>query len=127
MKNITAISCCFIFGDCLLGVSCFFFTKQTWIITCFCLQLLLLNPLVKAQRSCGNPVTDDVNDIAKLVSTFYFTLFYMLKSSQCLRALIFLSKVSKSVLELGNIKRKSINICHLNKTFFCSESSSSVN
>ncbi|NXR17933.1 SCF protein, partial [Cinclus mexicanus] len=44
-----------------------FFTKQTWIITCFCLQLLLLNPLVKAQSSCGNPVTDDVNDIAKLV------------------------------------------------------------
>ncbi|KAF2974760.1 hypothetical protein EK904_001628, partial [Melospiza melodia maxima] len=39
----------------------------TWIITCFCLQLLLLNPLVKAQSSCGNPVTDDVNDIAKLV------------------------------------------------------------
>uniref|UniRef100_A0A8C0UP38 Kit ligand n=1 Tax=Cyanistes caeruleus TaxID=156563 RepID=A0A8C0UP38_CYACU len=53
--------------------------KKTWIITCFCLQLLLLNPLVKAQSSCGNPVTDDVNDIAKLVSTFYCTLFCMLK------------------------------------------------
>uniref|UniRef100_A0A8C8SAZ8 Kit ligand n=1 Tax=Pelusios castaneus TaxID=367368 RepID=A0A8C8SAZ8_9SAUR len=41
---------------------------MTWIITCFYLQLLLLNPLVKAQSSCGNPVTDDVNDITKLVS-----------------------------------------------------------
>ncbi|XP_042326777.1 kit ligand isoform X2 [Sceloporus undulatus] len=40
---------------------------QTWIIICFYLQLLLLNPLVKAQSPCGNPVTDDVNDIAKLV------------------------------------------------------------
>ncbi|XP_062989890.1 kit ligand [Elgaria multicarinata webbii] len=40
---------------------------QTWIITCFYLQLLLFNPLVKAQSRCGNPVTDDVNDIAKLV------------------------------------------------------------
>uniref|UniRef100_A0A8C3RQM7 Kit ligand n=1 Tax=Chelydra serpentina TaxID=8475 RepID=A0A8C3RQM7_CHESE len=39
----------------------------TWIITCFYLQLLLLNPLVKAQSPCGNPVTDDVNDITKLV------------------------------------------------------------
>ncbi|XP_053113884.1 kit ligand isoform X2 [Hemicordylus capensis] len=39
---------------------------QTWIITCFYLQLLLLNPLIKAQSPCGNPVTDDVNDIAKL-------------------------------------------------------------
>lgn len=65
----------------LFFVSFFFLTKQTWIITCFCLQLLLLNPLVKAQRSCGNPVTDDVNDIAKLVSTFYSTLFCMLKDS----------------------------------------------
>ncbi|XP_044311357.1 kit ligand isoform X1 [Varanus komodoensis] len=40
---------------------------QTWIITCFYLQLLLLNPLVKAQSRCGNPVTDDVNNIGKLV------------------------------------------------------------
>ncbi|XP_008109097.1 kit ligand [Anolis carolinensis] len=42
-------------------------TAQTWIITCFYLQLLLLHPLVKTQSPCGNPVTDDVNDIAKLV------------------------------------------------------------
>ncbi|KAM6438094.1 kit ligand isoform 1-T1 [Liasis olivaceus] len=40
---------------------------QTWIITCFYLQLLLLHPLVKAQSPCGNPVTDDVNEIAVLV------------------------------------------------------------
>ncbi|XP_066175352.1 kit ligand isoform X2 [Sylvia atricapilla] len=56
---------------------------QTWIITCFCLQLLLLNPLVKAQRSCGNPVTDDVNDIAKLVGNlpndYMITLKYVPK------------------------------------------------
>ncbi|NXI32101.1 SCF protein, partial [Sterrhoptilus dennistouni] len=55
----------------------------TWIITCFCLQLLLLNPLVKAQRSCGNPVTDDVNDIAKLVGNlpndYMITLKYVPK------------------------------------------------
>ncbi|NXV09853.1 SCF protein, partial [Cettia cetti] len=60
-----------------------FFTKQTWIITCFCLQLLLLNRLVKAQRSCGNPVTDDVNDIAKLVGNlpndYMITLKYVPK------------------------------------------------
>ncbi|XP_031445487.1 kit ligand [Phasianus colchicus] len=56
---------------------------QTWIITCFCLQLLLLNPLVKAQSSCGNPVTDDVNDIAKLVGNlpndYLITLKYVPK------------------------------------------------
>ncbi|KAM6416562.1 kit ligand isoform 3-T3 [Pluvialis apricaria] len=56
---------------------------QTWIITCFCLQLLLLNPLVKAQSSCGNPVTDDVNDIAKLVGNlpndYMITLKYVPK------------------------------------------------
>ncbi|XP_074868238.1 kit ligand isoform X5 [Carettochelys insculpta] len=40
---------------------------QTWIITCFYLQLLLLSPLARAQGRCGNPVTDDVNDITKLV------------------------------------------------------------
>ncbi|KFP10488.1 Kit ligand, partial [Egretta garzetta] len=55
----------------------------TWIITCFCLQLLLLNPLVKAQSSCGNPVTDDVNDIAKLVGNlpndYMITLRYVPK------------------------------------------------
>ncbi|XP_015713325.1 kit ligand isoform X2 [Coturnix japonica] len=56
---------------------------QTWIITCFCLQLLLLNPLVKTQNSCGNPVTDDVNDIAKLVGNlpndYLITLKYVPK------------------------------------------------
>uniref|UniRef100_A0A8C5WX31 Kit ligand n=1 Tax=Laticauda laticaudata TaxID=8630 RepID=A0A8C5WX31_LATLA len=41
--------------------------KMTWIITCFYLQLLLLYPLIKAQSPCGNPVTDDVNEIAVLV------------------------------------------------------------
>ncbi|NWY58631.1 SCF protein, partial [Chionis minor] len=55
----------------------------TWIITCFCLQVLLLNPLVKAQSSCGNPVTDDVNDIAKLVGNlpndYMITLKYVPK------------------------------------------------
>ncbi|XP_058046515.1 kit ligand [Ahaetulla prasina] len=40
---------------------------QTWIITCFYLQLLLLYPLIKAQSPCGNPVTDDVNEITVLV------------------------------------------------------------
>ncbi|OXB73555.1 UNVERIFIED_CONTAM: hypothetical protein H355_006564 [Colinus virginianus] len=50
----------------LLEILVFGQSPATWIITCFCLQLLLLNPLVKAQSSCGNPVTDDVNDIAKL-------------------------------------------------------------
>uniref|UniRef100_A0A8C5TID9 Kit ligand n=1 Tax=Malurus cyaneus samueli TaxID=2593467 RepID=A0A8C5TID9_9PASS len=57
--------------------------KSTWITTCFCLQLLLLNPLVKAQSSCGNPVTDDVNDIAKLVGNlpndYMITLKYVPK------------------------------------------------
>ncbi|XP_044844020.1 kit ligand [Mauremys mutica] len=56
---------------------------QTWIITCFYLQLLLLNPLVKAQSSCGNPVTDDVNDITKLVGNlpndYMITLRYVQK------------------------------------------------
>ncbi|XP_010217465.1 PREDICTED: kit ligand [Tinamus guttatus] len=56
---------------------------KTWIITCFCLQLLLLNPLVKAQNSCGNPVTDDANDIAKLVGNlpndYLITLKYVPK------------------------------------------------
>uniref|UniRef100_A0A8B9FD11 Kit ligand n=1 Tax=Amazona collaria TaxID=241587 RepID=A0A8B9FD11_9PSIT len=57
--------------------------QKTWIITCFCLQLLLLNPLVKAQSSCGNPVTDDVNDITKLVGNlpndYMITLKYVPK------------------------------------------------
>uniref|UniRef100_A0A8B9FFK7 Kit ligand n=1 Tax=Amazona collaria TaxID=241587 RepID=A0A8B9FFK7_9PSIT len=65
--------------------------QKTWIITCFCLQLLLLNPLVKAQSSCGNPVTDDVNDITKLVGNlpndYMITLKYVPKMdslpSQC--------------------------------------------
>nr|XP_004650218.1 kit ligand isoform X1 [Jaculus jaculus] len=41
---------------------------QTWIITCIYLQLLLLNPLVKSKEICGNPVTDNVKDITKLVA-----------------------------------------------------------
>uniref|UniRef100_A0A8C6XWA8 Kit ligand n=1 Tax=Naja naja TaxID=35670 RepID=A0A8C6XWA8_NAJNA len=45
--------------------------KMTWIITCFYLQLLLLYPLIKARSPCGNPVTDDVNEIAVLVSGFF--------------------------------------------------------
>ncbi|XP_066490454.1 kit ligand [Tiliqua scincoides] len=56
---------------------------QTWIITCIYLQLLLLHPLVKAQSSCGTPVTDDVNDIAKLVGNlpndYMITLKYVRK------------------------------------------------
>ncbi|XP_007668267.1 kit ligand isoform X1 [Ornithorhynchus anatinus] len=40
---------------------------QTWIITCIYLQLLLFIPLIRAQKNCGNPVTDDVKDITKLV------------------------------------------------------------
>nr|XP_056702501.1 kit ligand [Euleptes europaea] len=56
---------------------------QTWIITCFYLQLLLLNPLVKAQSPCGIPVTDDVNDIEKLVGNlpndYRITLKYVEK------------------------------------------------
>uniref|UniRef100_A0A8C0GPS5 Kit ligand n=1 Tax=Chelonoidis abingdonii TaxID=106734 RepID=A0A8C0GPS5_CHEAB len=57
--------------------------NETWIITCFYLQLLLLNPLVKAQSPCGNPVTDDVNDITKLVGNlpndYMITLRYVQK------------------------------------------------
>ncbi|XP_051062329.1 kit ligand isoform X1 [Phodopus roborovskii] len=41
---------------------------QTWIITCIYLQLLLFNPLVKTKEICGNPVTDNVKDITKLVA-----------------------------------------------------------
>ncbi|KAI5282817.1 kit ligand isoform X1 [Manis pentadactyla] len=41
---------------------------QTWIITCIYLQLLLLNPLVKAKGICRNRVTDDVKDVTKLVA-----------------------------------------------------------
>ncbi|XP_015279612.1 PREDICTED: kit ligand [Gekko japonicus] len=56
---------------------------QTWIITCFYLQLLLFSPLVKAQNPCGNPVTDDVNDIKKLVDNlpndYRITLKYVEK------------------------------------------------
>ncbi|XP_075788983.1 kit ligand isoform X5 [Pelodiscus sinensis] len=56
---------------------------QTWIITCFYLQLLLFNPLAKAQGPCGNPVTDDVNDITKLVGNlpndYMITLRYVQK------------------------------------------------
>ncbi|XP_033017693.1 kit ligand isoform X3 [Lacerta agilis] len=56
---------------------------QTWIITCFYLQLLLLNPLIRAQSPCGNPVTDDVYDIAKLVGNlpndYMITLKYVRK------------------------------------------------
>ncbi|XP_061495589.1 kit ligand isoform X3 [Rhineura floridana] len=56
---------------------------QTWIITCFYLQLLLLKPLIKAQSPCGNPVTDDVNDIQKLVGNlpkdYMITLKYVRK------------------------------------------------
>lgn len=51
-------------------------------------------------------MTDDVNDIAKLVSSFYFKLFFMLNNSQQLMALTFLSKVSKSVLKPGEYEKK---------------------
>ncbi|XP_032914699.1 kit ligand isoform X2 [Catharus ustulatus] len=80
---------------------------QTWIITCFCLQLLLLNPLVKAQSSCGNPITDDVNDIAKLVGNlpndYMITLKYVPKMdslpNHCwLRLMV--PEFSKSLLNL---------------------------
>uniref|UniRef100_A0A8C5LB34 Kit ligand n=1 Tax=Jaculus jaculus TaxID=51337 RepID=A0A8C5LB34_JACJA len=43
-------------------------SHETWIITCIYLQLLLLNPLVKSKEICGNPVTDNVKDITKLVN-----------------------------------------------------------
>ncbi|XP_059582135.1 kit ligand isoform X2 [Alligator mississippiensis] len=56
---------------------------QTWIITCFYLQLLLLSPLVRAHSPCGNPVTDDVNDITILVGNlpndYRITLKYVEK------------------------------------------------
>ncbi|XP_036026100.1 kit ligand isoform X3 [Onychomys torridus] len=42
--------------------------RRTWIITCIYLQLLLFNPLVKTKEICGNPVTDNVKDITKLVA-----------------------------------------------------------
>uniref|UniRef100_A0A7M4FT02 Kit ligand n=1 Tax=Crocodylus porosus TaxID=8502 RepID=A0A7M4FT02_CROPO len=49
----------------------------TWII------LLLLNPLVRAHRPCENPVTDDVNDIPKLIENlpndYRITLKYIKK------------------------------------------------
>ncbi|XP_037052688.1 kit ligand isoform X2 [Peromyscus leucopus] len=44
------------------------FSLRTWIITCIYLQLLLFNPLVKTKEICGNPVTDNVKDITKLVA-----------------------------------------------------------
>ncbi|XP_041523420.1 kit ligand isoform X1 [Microtus oregoni] len=54
---------------------------QTWIITCIYLQLLLLNPLVKTKEICGNPVTDNVKDITKLVANlpndYMITLNYV--------------------------------------------------
>lgn len=52
-------------------------------------------------------MTDDVNDIAKLVSSFYFKSFFMLNNNQWVMALTFLrnvsilSKVSTSILEPG--------------------------
>lgn len=87
------------FGDCSFFFFVSFYWIQTWIITCFCLQLLLLNPLVKAQSSCGNPVTDDVNDIAKLVSNSYFKLFFVFYNNHGIMVLRFLRKVNKSWLE----------------------------
>lgn len=89
------------FEDCSFFFFVSFYWIQTWIITCFCLQLLLLNPLVKAQSSCGNPVTDDVNDIAKLVSSSYFKLFFMLYNNHVIMVLRFLRKVNKSWLDSG--------------------------
>uniref|UniRef100_A0A286XDK7 Kit ligand n=1 Tax=Cavia porcellus TaxID=10141 RepID=A0A286XDK7_CAVPO len=54
---------------------------QTWIITCIYLQLLLFNPLVKTKEICGNPVTDNVKDITKLVANlpkdYLITLNYV--------------------------------------------------
>nr|XP_034343022.1 kit ligand isoform X2 [Arvicanthis niloticus] len=54
---------------------------QTWIITCIFLQLLLFNPLVKTKEICGNPVTDNVKDITKLVANlpndYMITLNYV--------------------------------------------------
>ncbi|XP_020017926.1 kit ligand isoform X3 [Castor canadensis] len=54
---------------------------QTWIITCIHLQLLLFNPLVKTEEICGNPVTDNVKDITKLVANlpkdYMITLNYV--------------------------------------------------
>ncbi|XP_023572077.1 kit ligand isoform X2 [Octodon degus] len=54
---------------------------QTWIITCIYLQLLLFNPLVKTKEICGNPVTDNVKDITKLVANlpkdYLITLDYV--------------------------------------------------
>ncbi|XP_012874301.1 PREDICTED: kit ligand [Dipodomys ordii] len=54
---------------------------QTWIITCIYLQLLLFNPLVKTKEICGNPVTDNVKDITKLVANlpkdYMITLNYV--------------------------------------------------
>uniref|UniRef100_A0A8C6QL06 Kit ligand n=1 Tax=Nannospalax galili TaxID=1026970 RepID=A0A8C6QL06_NANGA len=55
--------------------------KKTWIITCIYLQLLLFNPLVKTKEICGNPVTDNVKDITKLVANlpndYMITLNYV--------------------------------------------------
>uniref|UniRef100_I3MA54 Kit ligand n=1 Tax=Ictidomys tridecemlineatus TaxID=43179 RepID=I3MA54_ICTTR len=54
---------------------------RTWIITCIYLQLLLFNPLVKTKGICGNPVTDNVKDITKLVANlpkdYLITLNYV--------------------------------------------------
>ncbi|KAM4882127.1 kit ligand isoform 2-T6 [Thomomys bottae] len=54
---------------------------MTWIITCIYLQLLLFNPLVKTKEICGNPVTDNVKDITKLVANlpkdYMITLNYV--------------------------------------------------
>ncbi|XP_008566835.1 PREDICTED: kit ligand isoform X4 [Galeopterus variegatus] len=54
---------------------------QTWIITCFYLQLLLFNPLVKTKGICGNRVTNNVKDVTKLVANlpkdYMITLKYV--------------------------------------------------
>ncbi|XP_005374487.2 PREDICTED: kit ligand isoform X1 [Chinchilla lanigera] len=54
---------------------------RTWIITCIYLQLLLFNPLVKTKEICGNPVTDNVKDVTKLVANlpkdYLITLHYV--------------------------------------------------
>ncbi|XP_077195110.1 kit ligand isoform X2 [Paroedura picta] len=79
---------------------------QTWIITCFYLQLLLLSPLVKAQNPCGNPVTDDVNDIEKLVGNlpndYRITLKYVEKMDSLIHEILPEMKRSEQLLAEPN-------------------------
>lgn len=59
-------------------------------------------------------MTDDVNDIAKLVSNSYFKLFFIFYNNHGIMLLTFLRKVNKSWLESGEYLKKYISINTIN-------------